>query len=424
MDTNEASTTVKPPFFELPLELRLMIYQMLLTRRYSHWEGQLKLHTAILRCNRQVYEEAKEVLYSDNIWIVAKVDARYLPSLVEPVEPMRQISQEDADAIRYPALRIDLTMPLAENAPPQAHMNFFMREDNIPNFLQYLWHLSGDRKTEQDFRKMSLSLTLCETPFHAKSKLQSRCLEPFGLLHGLQNLSIRGQVDPAYVEKILDCAKNGAADRQHVERMTNFRLEQGNKAYFAGGLTRAYMEYVHGSAYLLNVLVSRARGVFTVSATTEEHHFVMRLEYKLEARILRVTLQWGMCEQVKKWGTRLLNLREFPDEERVQTMLCVARAHRALGERRQESRLLIEALQAMSDKSNFIAALKVLFIGAPLEFIRLLDKQERKARQGAIDLYVIKTVWEFCGRLCELGERYYTGCRDVSLPGCLPWPPT
>ena len=368
---------------------------MLMTNRYAYREELLDfgpLHTAILRCNRQVHREAMQILHGENIWIIAKVDARHCPS---ELDIMRRLSRKDADAIQYPALRIDLTMPLAENTPPQEHITLLMSETGIAIFIQHLWRISYNENTEQDFRTMSLSLSLCETPFHAKSKLQSRCLEPFGHIHGLQNLSIRGQVDPACVEKIMAYNESGQKDMLQILRHTNVSIEGGREAYFAGKSISAYFRYTYGADYLKHLLALRMGEARTVGARTMDIVLLTTLLFTFDVHIIRANLQMGEYMDVLSTGESMLTDPILPTDVGVHVRLCVARAHGALYEREQESRLFDEALDLMSDKSTFMEALLSMFVHPPLHSADILVGEAVKARRGeAINLEVIKMFWK------------------------------
>ena len=68
-----------PPFLAIPLELRTKIYNDLLTRNtyltlYHDRSGRdrhLNLHPAILRVNHQIYTEAIDILYTQNIFYIS-----------------------------------------------------------------------------------------------------------------------------------------------------------------------------------------------------------------------------------------------------------------------------------------------------------------------------------------------------------------
>jgi hypothetical protein len=64
---------------QLPTELRLEVYRELLQSECDlsmsrHWFGMNRLHPSILRTCHQVYEEAMEVLYGENVFHVHYID--------------------------------------------------------------------------------------------------------------------------------------------------------------------------------------------------------------------------------------------------------------------------------------------------------------------------------------------------------------
>ena len=115
------------------------------------------------------------------------------------------------------------------------------------------------------------------------------------------------------------------------------------------------------------------------------------------SRIARAFLALGNFEAAKKLGDGLfrLGLSFSLKQERVHVQLCTARAHRALGEGKDESRLFKEAFECSSDSPELLIALAELFPNCALEQKKLLVEQHRKLENGeAIDFDVIQTFWE------------------------------
>lgn len=391
MTTTHVSATLKPGLLTIPGEIRNEIYRMLLTTPYAYSqniEQYAPLHPAILQTNRQIHAEAVNILHGGSIWIIANINAGDWPPNRANIPT---VSKKHAGNIKHPALHINFTAPITAETP-QSHMTLIMGEEGIQRLLKALWNMSTDVDTEEKFEASSLTLTLSETPFHTKSKLQSTCLQPFGLVHGLRKFTIQGQVEPAYAEEILYRSQSGFKDTAEVQNISQAYLEKGRKLYFAGKSWRALAQYSRGSAFMRHVISLRLREAIVATADILTLQAQNRLILVHWARAL---LPCGAYENAKRLGQAILASGSLPNQERVLLTLCTARAHRALGEGDDELRLFYNALNADGDKSTVLIALAELFPSAAPEQARLLAEQHGKLQKGeAIDLAAIRTFWD------------------------------
>lgn len=375
-----------------------MIYRMLLTKPYAYHHNTVKyapLHPAILRTCRQINEEATNILHGENIWIIwitTKINASDGPMTASRVP---KASRKGAGNIKYPALSIESAFPITAGASC-SYLTKITGEDGINDFLQTLWTLYAKIHTELDVKPSSLHLTLFETPFHTKSKLQSICLEPFRLVPGLQKLTIHGQVDPACVKKILHRATSGLNDITQILEVSQAYLDKGDDEYFAGEPRRACAQYEYGVKFL-QYMYPQVNAPGRAPPTTVLLPF-MRTMHTMLIRSARAHLALGDHEFAIKIGTPLVQLRHsrhLLNEARVQATLCTARAHRALGDGHGESSLFEQALNFGRDGTVFLTALAELFPSAASEQAALLVEQHRRLQSGEdIDLDVIRAYWE------------------------------
>ena len=367
---------------------------MLLTDRYAYRQDFLRcepLHPAILQANHQVYQEAVRVLHGENIWIIAKVDVQHW-SLI--LATMRNVSLKGAGDIKYPALQIKLITPLVAEKP-QPRITLIMGEHSIEDFIWVLQRIGADTATMVKFRASSLVLTLCETGFHPMSKLQSKCLEPFGLVHGLRNLIIRGQAEPACMEKILHRAKSGVEDVLKPPLVSQSYLDKGNEALLAGEWLMARAQYTYGSVYLWHIVRIKEDEHAYLPPTAEDYVRLVQLVLVIDSYKLGAILKLGKYKSVKRRGTTLLSAPLLPDDAGMFARLCIACAHRALGEREDGSRLFEEALKANCNRLTLLEALTKLFSCDPGKPVNLLLGEYRKLDEGeAIDLDVLRKFWD------------------------------
>ena len=375
---------------------------MLLTTPYAYQQNTgeyAPLHPAILQTNRRIHAEAVNILHGGNIWIIAKISAG-VPEISAGVLPpphiarMPIISKKHAGKIKHPALHIKFFTPSfltpigAETA--RSHVTLIMGEESIEPFLGNLWRMSTRKDTAEKFKASSLTLTLCETPFHTKSKLQSTCLQPFGLVYGLRKFTIQGQVEPACAEEILYRARSGLKDTAEIQNISQAYLEKGNAASLAGEPWRALDQQAYGTAFLTHVILLQE----AIFATAD--FIMLRATSKLmNIRWPKVLLACDLYEDAKKAGEILLKSRSLTIQERLYLRLCTARAHRALGEGDDDLRLFNEALDTDGDKSTVLVALAELFSNAAPEHARLLMEQRGKVQRGeTVDRDAIRAFWE------------------------------
>ena len=394
MATTHVSAALKLNLLTMPGEIRNAIYRMLLTNQYTYPRRDLirtPLYPAILRTNHQIHREAVNILHGENIWITAKVDARHWP-LISKIVP--KLSSRDASNIRYPVLHIDFAMPIATEEP-QLYVTMIMDEMGIGHFIMFLWKLSTIKDTMKEFKTISLSLTLYETPFHTCAKLQSRLVGPFGLVHGLRNLVIQSQLKPTWVKEVLNCAESGFKDLVHIRSVSQRFLDIGDKVYFAGKPRSAAGLYYYGRHYLEHTLSRRVDEAAHQSRPVADLFTLRELLYVMGSRCLRASLAFGNYKGIKTTANRMLRSGFLPNQRRAYLKLCVARAHRAMGEGEDESRLFSEALNTSGDEYAFLTALKELFPKAAPEQTNVLVKQTGRLQIGeTINLDVIRAFWE------------------------------
>ncbi len=400
----------------MPGEIRNAIYRILLIKTYA-WQQKTRacspLYPAILRANRQIYEEAVNILHGENIWIIAEINACYWPRFAAI---MPKVSRKDPGNIKHPALHIKFATLIPSEAPQQ-HVTFIMGGAILWYFILVLWRLSKDSRTKDAFGASSLELTLCETPFHTTSGLQSICLRPFGLVYGLRSLVIHGKVEPACVEELLHRAASPSKDAAQIQDVLRGYLDKGDKAYLAGEWRSALAYYVRASKLLWHMAFRPEEAAYQDFTLADNYIFTKAL-LVIASRTARASMALGDYKGVKKLGGSVLKDRSLADvvsifedasttqddglrpmfllkQAQVHLGLYVARAHRALGEKEDESRLLEEAFNAENDKSTLLTALGELFPNAAPEQTEFLVEQQAKLQRGeAISLDAIRAFWE------------------------------
>ena len=248
MATIHATDAPKPGLLTIPGELRNSIYRMLLTNQYVDQSKpfiRAPLHPAILRTNRQIYREAASIFQEENSWIIAEVPASLFPVMLKSIPG---VFGTDSDSIKYPVMRINLALPY-----PTRAVTFIIGDWAIETFIEVLWEVCENCTTLQEFRIFSLSLTVCETPFHRTSAVESKCVKPFAHVHSLRDLTIRGRVSPALVEDVVNRASSQFKDVAHTQSVSQAYADRIEEASLAGESSRALELISRATKYLCHV---------------------------------------------------------------------------------------------------------------------------------------------------------------------------
>lgn len=114
-----AATTThhKTGFMDLPVEIRLEIYEMLLhvpacgaVARYNN-DALAAVHASLLLANRQINAEATSLLYSDNVFLAHPTLLASFPRLRQRYPPVREASVIPRIRRFHVEVRLDCDLP-------------------------------------------------------------------------------------------------------------------------------------------------------------------------------------------------------------------------------------------------------------------------------------------------------------------------
>ena len=186
---------------------------------------------------------------------------------------------------------------------------------------------------------------LCWSPFHTRSLLQSVCLKPFAIIRGPKEVSIVGNLDPAFCEWLRDQMTSCFKSTDPVLEFTRKCLGMGDAAQFQGAFSNAIRQYQFGTAFLINMAFS-----FPDMSPNDER-ILNIMAGTLKCHSARSMLNLGLFEEVLNVGSWLLHLNNLPELERVIMTLCLAHAHDARGEKKKADDMFEEALHLPVDKA-------------------------------------------------------------------------
>lgn len=364
MATTCVPISPKPDLLALPGEIRNKIYRMLLTTRYNFpidfSRTPLSLYPAILRVNRQINQEATNILHGDNFWIIAQINVRHWP---ESNADLPFVSRKNPSHIKYPALHVTLDLP-RETAATES-TSLIMGVESLPAFLHELRRrnsVSGGRAG--GLKAASLTLRLYSSPFHSQQKLRSTCLEPFTLVRGFGKYSVMGEPDQtSHLEDMMSRATSPFKDTGVIKGIAMDYLAQGDEAYFLGNCLRAYAYYNFGKGFLGHAHKSllayrRTQGQHSNTQRARDQSELQGTSGILTAHRMRPLMVMGEHSWVMA-GDKVQSLdpRYLPKVEQVGVMLCRAFSCANHGDGKESEALVRGACKLEVTKQDFVQVL-------------------------------------------------------------------
>jgi hypothetical protein len=195
-------TNVSQSFLSLPLEIRDMIYRMLLTTTYCTWTDsteqseatRFRLHTGILLANKQVSAEATRMMYQGNEFVVLKTIGIHLD--LENVPKFKLLSENN---IKAPVMRIEVSVADGGRfrLDQQRVTNIITCPEGVQHIIIALWRLDKSFNlplTANWVNHGDLKLTLhLNIKVHARYEILSEFLvAPWKGINGFKEIVLTG----------------------------------------------------------------------------------------------------------------------------------------------------------------------------------------------------------------------------------------
>jgi hypothetical protein len=186
------------PFLTLPLEVREIIYQKLVTTTYctklsptgNSLEFCISNHALLI--NNQISAEATKIFFQENNFVVVKVFGLYL--LLDELPGFPFLTE---DKVADPVLRVEVQV--AGNKRPRDcnNVTLITTSEGLQSVIATLWKLdeidlSRDTRMSQPIHHSDLSISLdlnVKTSARGRA-ISSLVLEPWNMLHGVKELSL------------------------------------------------------------------------------------------------------------------------------------------------------------------------------------------------------------------------------------------
>ncbi|KAL9634059.1 MAG: hypothetical protein Q9164_004314 [Protoblastenia rupestris] len=258
----------RPHLLDIPQELRYMIYKLLLTTASTYHSCEddplcqssyYSLQPQVLCVCKDIFHEARGILYDQNMFILVKIDLKNWPrcygveaegSFSPSYLPI--ISRKQPPAEFVPALTVSLNTPAFMDGKGQSTL--LLAKESYPILVERICFLTVKHKATRsisfwDYRVVG-SMHLSATPAHPAFKLQQVLLEPLSIwVRYMKTVTIDGDVDEHYSAMLayLLCEPN--FEWKGVIDEGKKHLEKGHAADDAGMTRQASFLYRQGFVF-------------------------------------------------------------------------------------------------------------------------------------------------------------------------------
>jgi hypothetical protein len=289
----------------LPLELRELLYRMLLTTQYcTHLaskgvELKFHLHPGILLLNRQVSAEATKILYQENDFIILKVSGVNLR--LKFVPKFERLSEKK---VTSPLLRINIAAAdriLGQGSDQQTVITTL---EGLQSIICTIWTLENYPGPHVDTGRVyhrDVSLTLdCNIKAKARCKaLSDLILKPWDKVNGFKELILTGDITEPMREHLKKYNLEGPFPSEVAARLRDYHslaARKFRKGDFLAGRWRwttldTYWNYLyHLQPYRLegHRMCERGNDLWNVLKESLPMYF----EGKLELVTVSLLLKW------------------------------------------------------------------------------------------------------------------------------------
>lgn len=296
--TIEAVSKKAVGFLGMPPELRNLIYQMLLTTEYTFkkasfmigHEAHYELTPAVLLVNKQIYREARNILYYGNLWIILRGDEGIIGKPGEIKRSLPKVSRNPGKGIMQPAMCIKLSF--LPSWPGSKLVNMVLGEESIEYLIDCLW-TKELRRTNQGFsnylRHVHISLALGMSKMCNRQQLHERLLKPFYNVHGCGRVTLKGTIVEQFGRQLYPRLLCTYPDNKELMAVGQGFLDKGDAAFAEGRFDEAYHKYYHARKYIVHVPPN--------PTTVREGHFIRNsVTFTALRRMAKTLLAMKRCD--------------------------------------------------------------------------------------------------------------------------------
>ena len=223
-------------FLDLPGEIRNRIYRMTLTTEWAFKEepyarrsqSRYELSPAILRANRQIHREARDILYDENLWVFLLVDKDIIGSDLPGVQFLPAISHRRTSSINRPALTVSLRYPYARES--SMLQQYILGPEGIPFLIECLWKRNSlSAELENNLPSVWIMFRLGTSLICSKEQLGEKLLKPFSEVWFCARVNGHGFPSGAFRRTLCRSMVSPSDAFTNLIRITSEKLEEGNR---------------------------------------------------------------------------------------------------------------------------------------------------------------------------------------------------
>jgi hypothetical protein len=223
----EADPAEACPLFRLPLEVRDLIYQMLLTTPYcvrvapNGMPLEFRLSTAILRANKRILVEASRVLREDNDFITLKVTGVHLDLYYVPT-----FNFLGEDSVIYPVLQAQIEVEASGHQREKNRITLITNPEGLQPVIRAIWRLHGteisDPSAAIHLGDLKLSLNFNVKASARYELLSNLALEPWTKINGIKKLILTGDIQIPMRDHLQYCIHKGPFPDEVAVRLQEY----------------------------------------------------------------------------------------------------------------------------------------------------------------------------------------------------------
>lgn len=372
-DTDLNSTTInttendigKPGLLTtIPGEVRNKIWRMLLTTSYAFKEpasegdpeAHYELQPALLRVNRQIYTETRDILRQENMWIVLCIAPSKEPvycideTARLPVISRNVFSGGPNDTFNCylgeQAHALNVALCPEDNYPGGRNYGchiMIMGPESLPYLLQLLFAMLYIDRSITPTRKIMMDLYVGRPTCFTRSRLQKEVLEPFSAARGFRNVFIKGNVDETFARSLEVRMESLWKSNTEVLDLSAAYLQKGDAAAAAGFPKAASFYYEQGSHFAFFAGQSHLDRFHPHASHVYACLPFATMLNAFDVRWAKVLLKLRCYADVQRLAASVLGRQaqsRATSDEKVQLVLCCAVASLGLGETARFSRIM------------------------------------------------------------------------------------
>lgn len=430
LNSTTTKTTKKSLLLSVPGEIRNKIWRMLLTTAYAFKEptsegdreAHYELQPAILRVNRQIYHETRNILREENMWVFFCIGLPKKPVyFVDQTARLPVVSRGapiDCGHVKdcYLGMNshaLNVFVDPEFNGHRSDNHTMIMGPESLPYLVKLLFPMLYTHRSRLIHPRRMIQMYVGNPICFTRSRLQKEVLEPFLAARGFLWLFVKGNVDETFLSSVrFQMGRPFQHDTELLD-FSNDYLEKGDAAANVGLAKAASFYYEQGSDFTFFAGQSYLDNNYRQIEHVYIHDGIASMLTAFDIRWALSLLKLRCYADVQRLagsvlGRRRLSRATFTDK--VYLVLYCAIASLGLGQMDRFSKIMHELFRGRCYLGVLIPTLGPTYSSkTAMVFLRKQSEVPKDAVMKAFD----ELVW-----YCNEGE--VGGLRRVDTGGALP----